>query len=156
MPRGRPPKPTKQKALAGNPGKRQLNHSEPEFDSITSAEAPDYLDEVATEAWTHYCPLLCSRKILTPADLHNLESFCVAYSGFRRSHDVANGQITLMQDNGTVKKHPALGAANEFANQMRSFGALLGLSPADRSKISMPKPTEGDNPFNKLLEMMQG
>ncbi len=156
MARGRPPKPKAQKELAGNPGKRKLNHDEPNYDTITSVEAPSYLDELATEAWNTYAPLLCGQSVLCVTDLHNLEIFCIAYSGFRRSHLEAATEITLMQDNGTVKKHPALGAANEFANQMRTFGALLGLSPADRSKIMSPKPKEDDNPFNKLLDMMKG
>ncbi|MCR8931942.1 MULTISPECIES: hypothetical protein [unclassified Pseudomonas] len=33
--RGRKPKPTAKKALAGNPGKRALNTSEPQFSEIT-------------------------------------------------------------------------------------------------------------------------
>ena len=154
MARGRPPKPTAQKKLAGNPGKRKLNNDEPDYDPITSVDAPDYLDDLARGAWEHYAPLLCGQSVLTNGDLHNLEIFCMAYSGFRRSHLEAAGQITLMQDNGTVKKHPALGAANEFANQMRTFGAMLGLSPADRSKIFTPKTKTPDGPLAKIMEMM--
>ncbi|MEY8205404.1 MAG: phage terminase small subunit P27 family [Bermanella sp.] len=155
MARGRPPKPTAQKKLAGNAGKRKLNNDEPSYDTITSVDAPEYLDELATTAWNTYAPLLCGQSVLCVTDLHNLEIFCMAYSGWRRSHREAATEITLMQDNGTVKKHPALGAANEFANQMRTFGALLGLSPADRSKIMSPKAKEDDNPFSKLIDMMK-
>lgn len=154
MPRGRRPKPTAQKELAGNPGKRKKNKDEPSYDTITGVDAPEYLDELATTAWNTYAPLLCGQSVLCVTDLHNLEIFCMAYSGWRRSHREAATEITLMQDNGTVKKHPALGAANEFANQMKSFGALLGLSPADRSKIMTPKSKEDDNPFAALTNMM--
>lgn len=156
MGQGRKPKPTAQKKLAGNPGKRALPENELQFDPIAAVEAPAYLDALAIECWETYAPLLCGQKVLCITDLHNLEAFCVAYSGWRRSHEEAAGQITLMQDNGTVKKHPALGAANEFLNQMRSFGAVLGLSPADRARIMSPKSNEDDNPFGKLLGMMKG
>ncbi len=155
MPPGRPTKPSAQKKLAGNPGKRKLNEAEPNYDTITSVDAPDYLDDLATTAWNTYAPLLCGQSVLCVTDLHNLEIFCMAYSGWRRSHIDAGVQISVMQENGTLKKHPALGAANEFANQMRTFGALLGLSPADRSKIMTPKQKEDDNPFGALLGMLK-
>lgn len=156
MGRGRKPKPTAQKKLAGNPGKRALPENELQFDPISAVDAPAHLDELATECWETYAPLLCGQSVLCITDLHNLEIFCCAYSGYRQAMAEAAGQITVYQDNGTMKKNPALSAANEFANQMRSFGALLGLSPADRSKIMAPKPKEDDNPFGKLLEMMKG
>lgn len=156
MARGRKPKPTEQKRLAGNPGKRALPEDELQFDPINSVEAPEHLDELATQCWNTYAPLLCGQKVLCVTDLHNLEIFCNAYSGYRQSMLLAAGEITVYQDNGTIKKNPALSAANEFANQMKSFGALLGLSPADRTRIMAPKSKQDDNPFGKLLDMMKG
>ena len=156
MGRGRKPKPTAQKKLAGNPGKRALPEDELKFDPISDVDAPEHLDDLATECWNTYAPLLCGQSVLCITDLHNLEIFCNAYSGYRQSMALAAGEITVYQDNGTIKKNPALSAANEFANQMRSFGALLGLSPADRSRIMAPKSKEDDNPFGKLLDMMKG
>ena len=156
MARGRKPKPTAQKKLAGNRGKRALPENELQFDPISAVDAPAHLDEIATECWETYAPLLCGQKVLCITDLHNLEIFCNAYSGYRQSVALAAGEITIYQDNGTIKKNPALSAANEFANQMKSFGAMLGLSPADRSRIMSPKTKEDDNPFGALLGMLNG
>ncbi|MDV7837578.1 phage terminase small subunit P27 family, partial [Pseudomonas aeruginosa] len=41
--RGRKPKPTAKKALAGNPGKRALNKDEPKFSDVTDIDAPGHL-----------------------------------------------------------------------------------------------------------------
>lgn len=154
MPRGRKPKPTEQKRLAGNPGKRKLPENELQFEPIEAVDAPEHLDEIATECWNAYAPLLCGQKVLCVTDLHHLEIFCCAYSGYRQSIAEAGKQITIMQENGTLKKNPALSAANEFAGQMRSHGALLGLSPADRSRIMTPPKKKEEGGLGKIMEMM--
>lgn len=155
--KGRKPKPTAQKKLAGNPGKRALNHEEPQFDPVTDVDAPAHLHDFmfAVECWDTYAPQLCSRGVMTVADLWNLEAFCLAYSVYRASMAEANGSPTIMQENGTMKKHPALSAANEALRQMQSLGAVLGLDPANRSRIIAPngnKPKE--NAFTGLLELL--
>lgn len=155
--KGRKPKPTAQKVAAGNPGKRALNKDEPQFETLTSVDPPEYLSdfEYATECWETYCPVLCRSGVLTVGDLWNLEGFCMAYSTYRMAMAEARGQITIVQENGTMKKHPALSAANEALRQMMSLGAVLGLDPANRSKIMVPgggKPK--DNAFSGLLELL--
>lgn len=156
--KGRKPKPTAQKKLAGNPGKRRLNEHEPQFDAVTDVAAPEHLFDFqhAVEQWNTLAPQLCSRGVMTVADLWNLEAFCMAYSVYRTSMAEANGQPTIMQDNGTMKKHPALSAANEALAQMRATGAVLGIDPANRSRIIAPgggQPKE--NAFAGLMDLLR-
>jgi P27 family predicted phage terminase small subunit len=155
--KGRKPKPTAQKKLAGNPGKRALNNDEPEFDAVTDVSAPEHLKDFqyAAEQWDTLAPQLCSRGVMTVADLWNLESFCLAYSMYRAAMAEANGIPTISQDNGTIKKNPALSAANEALRQMQSLGAVLGLDPANRSRIIAPggKKTEA-NPFLEMMNIL--
>lgn len=42
---GRPPKPTRLKILAGNPGKRELNPDEPDPVLLEDLTAPEWLDD---------------------------------------------------------------------------------------------------------------
>lgn len=89
------------------------------------------------------------------ADIHNLEMFCMSYATWRYAILEAGSEPTIMQENGTVKKNPALSAANEAIKQVQSLGASLGLDPANRTKIVVPagnKPKE--NKFSALLDMM--
>ena len=156
--KGRKPKPTALKKLAGNPGKRKLNENEPQFDAVTNVEAPESLTgfKYAVEQWDTLAPQLCTRGVMTVADLWNLEAFCLAYSVYRISMEEANGQPTIMQDNGTMKKHPALSAANEARVQMQSFGAVLGIDPANRTKIIAPNGGQSkENTFTALVELLR-
>jgi len=61
--RGRKPKPTKQKALAGNPGKRKLNEAEPDFGTMTGADAPEWMPDLAGSMWETVVPLLCGQHV---------------------------------------------------------------------------------------------
>ena len=63
--RGRKPKPTKQKQLAGNPGKRALNNNEPEFTKLTKVDAPTWMPELAIGMWETIVPDLLANDVLT-------------------------------------------------------------------------------------------
>lgn len=150
--RGRKPKPTKQKQLAGNPGKRKLNAAEPDFGSIEGADAPEWLPELARQMWETVVPLLCAQHVLAPTDLHNVEAFCLAYNRWRLAEDdVAENGITALSPMGGRVKNPAVTVANEALRQLTSFGALLGLDPSSRSRLMGKKPAGAANPFGELV-----
>ena len=150
MTAGRRPKPTKQKQLAGNPGKRALNTSEPEFAAITNVECPAWLQdkEFAGLMWETVCPQLCSQELLTTVDLHNLEAFCAAYDRWRRAEDEVDklGLVVEGAQGGWVK-NPACTVANESLRQLNTFGALLGLDPSSRTRLIGPTKKKKSNEF---------
>ncbi|MEF9671929.1 hypothetical protein QNM99_03765 [Pseudomonas sp. PCH446] len=84
--RGRKPKPTAQKKLAGNPGKRALNHDEP-----SSQPSQILIRRVAERARGHHVedayPELLREKVVALTDLHNVEAFCTAYDKWRMSEE---------------------------------------------------------------------
>lgn len=147
---GRKPKPTRSKALTGNPGHRSLNADEPLVTALTHADAPSWLNKVAKAAWKFYAPQLIASRVLTAIDLHNLEAFCVAYSRWRKAESMlARNGLTCVGAGGGLMKHPAATVVNEALRQMTSYGAALGLSPADRSRIKVPGGSSS-NPFKDL------
>ena len=154
---GRKPKPNAQKKASGS---RHVKANEPSFTSITSAEPPEWLDDMAAGMWNTVCPELCSQKILSTTDLHNLEMFCIAYSNWRQAQDeIAKMGVTLVDamvdPAGNPKekhyKNPACTVANETMKQVSSFGALLGLDPASRQRLIGAGPEKKENPFSRLL-----
>lgn len=148
--RGRKPKPTQQKALSGNPGKRPLNKNEPKPSAMTEVDAPPWLDGVARDVWGWYAPRLLKTKVLTEIDLHNLEAFCMAYSRWRLAEEeVAEKGLTVSTLNGGIQKNPAVTVVNEALRQIATFGALLGLDPSSRSRIAVPGAQTG-NPFGEF------
>lgn len=150
--RGRKPKPTAKKKLAGNPGKRALNKAEPEFSRITCIDPPDWLSARAAVVWGMVVPELLRENVLALTDLHNVEAFCTAYSNWRLAQDsVESFGIVVQSSQGSPIKNPALTAANEAMRQMVTFGSMLGLDPASRTRIIGGREDNETNEFADLL-----
>ncbi|WP_047305231.1 phage terminase small subunit P27 family [Pseudomonas fluorescens] len=150
---GRRPKPTAQKVLAGNPGKRKLNTDEPDFSLVTNVDPPEWLCSYATQVWEMLVPELLRAKVLALTDMHNVEAFCSAYGNWRRAQEsvISHGIVVSGATGGPVK-NPALTAANEAMRQMVTFGSMLGLDPASRTRIIGGNKQKTTNPFAGLLE----
>ena len=149
--KGRQPKPTALKRLSGNPGGRNLNDNEPEFTLITDIEPPTWLSDKAVTMWETVMPELLRNKVLTVADIHNVEVFCMAYNRWRQAEDdiKVNG-VTITNESTTIK-NPAVTVVNEATNQMMKFGALLGLDPSSRQRLSgAAKDNTPSNPFGMI------
>lgn len=150
--RGRKPKPTALKKMAGNPGRRPLNEKEPDFKELTNIDPPEWLLPLADDMWKRVVPELLREKIIKITDLHLVESFCNSYAIWRMALlDVANFKIIMQNASGGPTKNPALTALNEANNQMMKTGAALGLSPADRTRLMGDKPIDDSNPFNEFF-----
>lgn len=146
---GRRPKSTTRKELAGNPGKRALNKQEPQFTPITSAEPPEWFDDVARQMWETVIKELCNARVLYVTDLHNVVLFCSAFRNWHKAQEeIIERGVTVKTEFGP-KKNPAMTAANECMRQIATFGSLLGLDPASRQRLITPK-TTSSNPFSNL------
>jgi P27 family predicted phage terminase small subunit len=150
--RGRKPKPTAKKALAGNPGKRALNKAEPNFSQVTDVDPPEWLSERAASMWRMIVPELLREQVVALTDLHNVEAFCVAYDNWRMAQEsVQEHGIVVAGATGGPMKNPALTAANETMRQMVTFGSLLGLDPSSRTRLIGGNKEKETNAFADLL-----
>jgi len=150
--RGRKPKPTAKKELAGNPGKRALNKNEPRFSPVKKAAPPDWFDDTARNMWETITRELCGQGVLCITDLHNVVLFCAAFSNWEKAQrEVMARGITVESPVGP-KKNPALTAANEAMRQIVTIGSLLGLDPSSRQRIiGLTGQNNTDNPFTRLI-----
>ena len=150
--RGRKPKPTAKKLLAGNPGKRALNKAEPEFSKITNVDPPEWLSDRAAQMWRMVVPELLRENVVAITDLHNVEAFCVAYDNWRMAQEsvAKNGFVVTGAQGGPIK-NPALTAANETMRQIVTFGSMLGLDPASRTRLIGGNQEKETNEFAQLL-----
>ena len=150
--RGRKPKPTAKKILAGNPGKRALNKAEPEFSKITNVDPPEWLNDRAAQMWRMVVPELLRENVVAITDLHNVEAFCVAYDNWRMAQEsVQQHGIVVAGAQGGPIKNPALTAANETMRQIVTFGSMLGLDPASRTRLIGGNKERETNEFTQLL-----
>lgn len=85
-------------------------------------------------------------------DIQNLEAYCAAYGRFRTGEELIAAQgLVVMGAQGGPMKNPAATVINEALRHMVSYGALLGLDPTSRQRLSGPKKGSKGNPFAALL-----
>src|ERR1700712_2576507 len=96
--RGRLPKPSRIKALTGNPGKRPLNAHEPR-PVPALPECPPELGPVARQEWARLGAELSKLNLVTHLDRAALAAYCAAF-GF------CVEAIEQIQKYGTMVKSP--------------------------------------------------
>lgn len=143
--RGPAPKPTALKLLAGNPGKRRLNTSEPQ-PPRGAPGCPTWLDTEAKAEWRRIVPELERLGLLTKVDRAALAAFCQAWSDYKAAvQAVRQDGKTFLTESGYIAKNPMVTIMNEAADRLHKFGQQFGLSPASRTRLHAPK-DEGDKP----------
>lgn len=89
--------------------------------------APSWLSKYAKAEWRRVMPELAKRRILTPADLGSLESYCIAIGRVRELEKLLRAGIDAklfrMQD--------------QAIKTARQLAAELGLTPVSRSRPSI-------------------
>lgn len=167
---GRKPKPTALKALAGNPGKRKLNKSEPKPPQ-GAPEMPYYLTPEAKEEWERILPELEKVPgLMSRIDGTALASYCMAFARWVEAEEEVSqrgivveepvfGRVGTTDDLtliGTrLKKNPACTAALASQKEMRALLALFGMDPSSRSRIHSGGQEEKLSPLATLLKARQ-
>jgi phage terminase small subunit len=98
MIRGRRPKPTRMKALTGNPGKRPLNAHEPRPEPA-APECPPELSPIARQEWMRLTAELAKLNLITHLDRGALATYCGAYALWAEA-------MVQIQKYGTMVKSP--------------------------------------------------
>ena len=138
------PKPTALKVLEGNPGKRALPNN-PHFAPL-SDEGPEWFDDEASAEWLRIVgefsriPGLAQRT-----DRTLLIAWCAEHSNY-----IAACKERMKSTDSKAKKR-AHQQARESLEKLIQLAARFGLSPADRSKIDLPRGEDEDDPFLHLL-----
>lgn len=174
MPRGRPPKPTRQKELEGNPGKRPLTQDDIDPEKLTVAPKPPttLTGKLAIAEWKLMAGHLTSLGMLTEMDLQALACYCSAVQTYWNAIAVLDKQGTTVTvyekpDKGSKSKgeqtvrymaqRPEVSIARQAAKQIKEFGALLGFSPSDRARLKVNSPLKGqDDPLVAFAKKRSG
>jgi P27 family predicted phage terminase small subunit len=138
--RGRKPKPTILKELAGNPGHRPLNAAEPQPAGLL-AEPPDWFNADQRTSWDYalaHAPAGLLRKI----DRSVLAIWVVAEDLHRRATlEVLRGGMLVKSkegEDGVAVQSPYLPIVNRQAGIMLKCAEQLGFSPAARPRLHVP------------------
>lgn len=142
--RGPPPKPTKLKIAAGNPGKRPLNKQEPRPDGV-APRMPAWLSKKAKAEWRRIVPELSVLGLLTRIDLAALAAYCQSYAELEEATRTLDkeGRVCvwpILDKQGAkigekLKSHPAVQQQRDAARLVKQFISEFGLTPASRTRV---------------------
>jgi P27 family predicted phage terminase small subunit len=141
------------KKLAGNPGKRPLNEREPQ-PRVASARLPRGLTPGAQKYWRGMARELIELGMLTAADVPAFILMAEHYGVARQAaHDLVKDgelELTVVDVNGNLRKHPLLQVLRDNAAAYRMFAVEFGLTPSSRSRIKV-EPAEGEKSLAEML-----
>ncbi len=153
--RGRKPKPTALKVLAGTPGTRPLNDREPVPPRAT-LKCPAWLLPEAKKEWKRLAPALEAMGVLTMADLTAFEGYCQAYARWKEAEAFITQHGSIFQTpSGYVQQVPQVSIAQQNLKIMQSFCSEFGLTPATRARIIAGAGSEdgaSEDPMERLLK----
>ena len=111
---------------------------------ILSIIAPDWLADEARAEWNRVMPFLTERRILTDADLGNLENYCVAIGKVR------GFEADFQAETDTGGRLRLSGARDRARPPARKLGGELGVTPVSRPRPAVREKEEGDDTANPL------
>lgn len=142
----RPPKPTALKLVAGNPGKRALNRSEPDPEYLIDLTAPGYLLPKAAVVWDEIVPHLRQAKLLTNVDVPMLAMGCTAIAQYREAvrragDDLVKSKVIEGETGESIETgehvNPWLVVQSMSSKQAMAVLQQFGMSPASRSRVAV-------------------
>lgn len=152
---GRKPKPTAQRILEGNPGKRPINEAEPTPEPVDESfdEPPDLvaaLPDAAAE-WRRLAPMLRRCRQVSEADRAALMACCVEWAHYRTAVGKRTPEV-IKAPSGYAMPNPWIAIANRSLMQLIKLWAELGLTPSSRSRVIADGPGPGGDAFSEFDE----
>ena len=152
--KGRRPKPPEIKRLEGNPGRRPIPTETTEATGRPSK--PDYVKGYADQVWNRLVGSM-PEKVYTAADQDLLATYCVSAALHRdaaaKVHEMG---AVITTEAGTLTTNPYVRVLNAQATKMTSIGSRLGLDPAARANLRVPKDDKPKSKFAGLIAFPGG
>ena len=139
--KGRKPKPTALKKLAGNPGRRPLNENEPKIPE-GKPTCPRHLNHHGKLEWKRIAPILYKAGLLNLTDRAMLAVYCQNWGRWveaelklkNMEEQFKIGQV-IKTSNDNFIQNAWLGIANRAQDKMVKSAVEFGMSPSSKSRI---------------------
>ena len=111
--------------------------SEPGFQPYQRPPSPPAcLGRSAKTEWRRIVPILMGQRILSPADRASLVGYCQAWGQMVDTQKILDKEgLTCPTPGGGIGVHPAVRIQADARRSLKSYAALFGLNPADRSNV---------------------
>lgn len=144
--KGRKPKPTQLKIIAGNPGGRPMNEDEP-IPEGDLYDAPEWMSAGQKESWA-YAIEHAPEGLLKKLDRAAFTSFIIAEDRHRRAEIMVEQEgMTLVSVRGNAMPHPMLSEARLQAQIMLKAAGEIGFTPSSRSRVKVSGADKNKNRF---------
>jgi P27 family predicted phage terminase small subunit len=149
MTKGRKPKPSHLKLVAGNPGKRRINKSEP-MPQRGRPSPPSHVSDKARETWGYVVAALDQTGVLAKPDALALELLCEAYADYLDARAAlkdrgSNYYETVNQTGGVMyRAHPAVAVMQDADRRIKAWLGEFGMTPSARSRVHGETPEPDD------------
>ncbi len=159
---GRPRKPTQLHVLNGNPSKisnlEEKYEREPKPDAYTPDDIPPppaRFSEVGRECWIETATFLSRLRLITVADIRQLELYCTAYEKYRACEDLINTAQTQFYKpyagNNAVLELPHGSTMRAYMKTMIEIAREFGMTPAARGRMVLPEDKDAEDEMERLL-----
>lgn len=151
---GPKPTPTALKLLRGNPGQRRLPQHEPKPRPVTP-ECPPYMNATARRRWDELVTELDYSGVLTRVDGDIFAGYCMAYADIvsLTAAIARRGRSYRVGLNGAMAARPEVAMLNRAKDDLRKFGAELGIGAASRTRIEVKKPVAAKSTLQHVREI---
>lgn len=148
---GRPPKPTALKLLHGTARSDRVLKNEP-HPQIGRPTRPHWLLPEAKREWSRIVPELLRLGLLAKIDRAMLSMWCQCWGMYVEAvRDIRENGTTFTTEKGYEGPRPSVGVMNKMIQKMTTLSARFGMTPSDRSRISVPV-REAKSPFAEFLD----
>ncbi len=154
MVRGAKAKPAALKILEGNPGKREIPVEPQPRKGLP--QPPDYLDDVAKDAWQQVLEVMGHTGCITMAEAPLMELYATTYSNYRTATaEVEKHGVAII---GKDKSGGLQVKANPYGNQLHKYRDAcakllmeLGMTPVSRARIGLMDNDDDDELVKRFL-----
>jgi P27 family predicted phage terminase small subunit len=151
---GPPPLPTRLKLLRGNPGKRALNHNEPQPRTIR-IPCPRVLTGPARKEWHRVAPMLHRLGLFTEADREALTALCRAYGEWLEAlKELDKTSAVVKSPSGYPMMNPWIIIAARAERRWSRLLPEFGMTPSSRSRIGVNPPPLGPRDSDDLDDLL--
>ena len=135
--KGRKPKPTELKKLAGNPGRRPLNENEAKIRE-GKPRCPSHLNDHAKRVWRRVAPLLYEAGLLTLIDQDVLAAYCIEVGRSIEAEEILRETSNVIRNtNNNLVVNPWVRIGDRAREAYTRLAVEFGMSPSSRSRVTV-------------------
>ena len=100
---------------------------------------PAWLEAPSKKEWRRVVPQLLKIQVAGNLDLSSLAGYCQAYARYMTATKQLNDQPLIVMDGGKLTENPLIKVQTTYAQEMRRFADMCGISISARLKASATK-----------------